>query len=144
MNRRILVATGLTVVALALASMANGTSAGHETDGCTQAFFTLLFMTAVVALLALFGAFAGAVFLAARGSRPVAYIVLATALPIVAGSIMALTTLSEACASSESLGQVGSAAAGFAIIAVPALIAALIGLTAGYVVGRLVRWFRER
>jgi hypothetical protein len=36
MNRRILVATGLTVVALALASMANGTIASHETSACTR------------------------------------------------------------------------------------------------------------
>ena len=140
MDRRTLVALGLTVglVTLVLASMANSAVQGEYVN-CAHAGFGLLFMSPMVALL---GAFACTAFLAARGAHPVAYILLLAALPIVAGSVYALIVgLSEACSDS---GGLASGAATGALVATPTLVAAVIGLAAGYVLGRLVRWIRGR
>ena len=93
-------------------------------------------------MVALLGAFACTVFLAAREAHAVAYILLLAALPIVAGSVYALIVgLSEACSYS---GDLPTVAATGALVATPTLIAALIGLATGYVLGRLVRWIRGR
>jgi predicted benzoate:H+ symporter BenE len=140
MDRRTLVAIGLTVglVALVLASMASG-EISREYGKCAYAALGLLVMSPGLALL---GAFVCAVFLAARGSRPVAYILLVAALAIVAGSIAAfIVGLSELCGGFESLSDT---LLEFAAVAAFTGVAALIGLVAGWVPGRLVRWFRER
>jgi hypothetical protein len=140
MDRRSLVAIGLTVglVALVLASMANG-QISSEYGKCAYAALGLVFMSPGLALL---GAFFCSLYLAARGSRLVAYILLVAALAIVGGGIAALIVgLSELCGGFESLEDT---LLEFAVVAAITGVAAMIGLAAGWPIGRVVRWSRER
>jgi hypothetical protein len=140
MDRRTLVAISLTVglVALVLASMASG-EISREYGKCVYATLGLLFMSPVLALL---GAFFCSLYLATHGARPMAYVLLIAALAIVGGIVAALIVgLSEVCGGFESLNDT---LLEFAVVTAITAVAALIGVAAGWVPGRLLRWFRER